>query len=332
MQEKEVLQEVEMQRLGLILYGTGVLADRESHLVRQWLAQCPLGPCGGRGSSECVPQKLDRRLDADEMEKRSLREADVHALRLLLMSPAALMPDEREAVLVWLDACPLQARRAELSPQRYISRSTPPAPTIQRLAPFPACLFPLDPHPVMSPVAAVLLPLMEDTRKCVELKVNRKHRCTVSSLEEPMKGLIAERYPLERAVVIFDPTRLTGEHGLSFGSGRDNDIVLVGSGITSHQFLIAMDPVTRSLTVKNISSDKLDTTTNTTTTATDIFVHDLQRLRTVAPGETKSLEGFMQVAAGEDKRHRFQIFLPPGPADALLERRIDDYLRALPDA
>lgn len=187
----------------------------------------------------------------------------------------------------------------------------------------------------MSSAVAVLLPLTEDALLAVQRKASQKHRITVSDLKMPFKELVEEQCPAPKgALIAIDPVRMRGEPGLSFGSSRSNDIVIRGPGITHRQFLISIDAATRSLTVKNISSDKVDIVANTTTKGTDMFVHTGCSLRAIAPGDTATVEQRMHLVAGEKPSYalRFKVLLHPGPLDARSTGRIDDFVDSAPEA
>lgn len=108
-QEKELLQEAEMYRLGLILYGSEILTDGEVHQLRLWLAECPLEACDGPART-----LVGGGPETQDAEKHALREADVHVLRLLLFSSRVLSQREREAVLAWLQQCPVRVKREKV--------------------------------------------------------------------------------------------------------------------------------------------------------------------------------------------------------------------------
>lgn len=182
----------------------------------------------------------------------------------------------------------------------------------------------------MSLVMAVLVPFLAETCVAVQLAGNHRHRCTVSALRQPLWEVVEERCQPQCPVITFDLARLRGEPGMTFGSSRTCDVTIQGPGVASQQFLLFLDPSTRSLAVKNTSRDRFDVTTNTIVRGTDMFVRDDHRLRTVIPGMSFALRDYFQVVAGEGKPFRFQVFLRPGPYDALLDRRIDEFIRSAP--
>ncbi|KAF2444543.1 hypothetical protein P171DRAFT_485987 [Karstenula rhodostoma CBS 690.94] len=104
-EEKSILQESEMYRLGLLLFESNVLTGLEAQELRRWLDECPLRACDEKNHTRASSEGF---FGARDAKLRTLREADVHRLRLILFTGRTLTFLERETVLQWLEVCPLR--------------------------------------------------------------------------------------------------------------------------------------------------------------------------------------------------------------------------------